>query len=88
MRVVLCGNKVRRDACARTAWKCAHGRACAMQTDLPQRQVSADEARAFATSNKFMYAEASAKSGENVRSMFDMLFAKCVDAALGTGGAS
>ena len=43
------------------------------KTDLPDRAVSADEARDWAEGNGFLYMESSAKTGEGVADMFTVL---------------
>ena len=43
------------------------------KTDLPDRAVSADEARNWAEGNGFLYMESSAKTGEGVADMFTVL---------------
>jgi len=45
------------------------------QTDLSGRVVTEKEARSWAQSHNFMYMEASASSGDNVKEMFNALFA-------------
>ncbi len=43
------------------------------KTDLPDRMISAQEARDWAESNGFLYMESSAKTGEGVADMFTVL---------------
>ena len=41
--------------------------------DLPNRQVSSEEAAEFAKSKGYSYMEVSAKTGQNVKNVFSMM---------------
>ncbi len=44
--------------------------------DIPDRKVSEDEVKAFADSYNIQFLETSAKTGENVQKMFDLLISE------------
>jgi len=64
--ICVCGNKVMNHIT---------GHLNSGQTDLSGRVVTEKEARSWAQSHNFMYMEASASSGDNVKEMFNALFA-------------
>ena len=57
------------------------------KTDLPNRQVSATTAKAYADKHKIAYMETSAKNGINIVQAFSAVAAECLTFGMATGRA-